>query len=290
MSKGQLYAVSALLLAMLLNATTDVLTKLLASNHSVLEIIFFRNLFSLLPVAVIVARDGGIPALRSNRVPLNVLRALCGLAAMALYFISYTLMPLANVIAIGFVAPLIVVALCRMFLDEPVSLEQWTAIILGFCSALVILQPDYIVLQWRALLPIAGAFFLAGYILLLRMLSKTETRSSMAFYFPIVSVVCTGATLPWVASSSSLKDLALLLVTGCLGGIALYLRNEAYTAAPASVLAPCEYTGLVWVALFGVIILGEHLSMQLLIGASMLIGTNLFVLVRASRASNRATA
>jgi drug/metabolite transporter (DMT)-like permease len=177
-----------------------------------------------------------------------------------------------------------------MFLDEPVSLEQWTAVILGLCSALLILQPDYIVLQWRALLPIAGAFFLAGYILLLRMLSKTETRSSMAFYFPIVSVVCTGATLPWVASSSSLKDLALLLVTGCLGGIALYLRNEAYTAAPASVLAPCEYTGLVWVALFGVIILGEHLSMQLLIGASMLIGTNLFVLVRASRASNRATA
>jgi drug/metabolite transporter (DMT)-like permease len=281
------YAVFALLSAMLLNATTDVLVKWLAVNHSILQIIFFRNLFSLIPVAAVVARNGGLPSLRSNHVPLNILRALFGLASMVLYVISFTLMPLANVIAIGFVAPLILVVLCRIFLRELVSVEQWAAVAGGCCGALIIVQPDYEVLQWRALLPVAGAFFLAVYMLLLRILSRTETRSSLIVYFPVVSIICTGAALPWVATTPDRIDFLLLVITGCIGGIALYLRNEAYTAAPASVLAPCEYTGLLWVAIFGVAVFGDNLSRQLFIGATLLIATNLFVLLRVSTLSSQ---
>lgn len=281
------YAVSALLIAMLLNATTDVLVKWLAASQSILQIIFFRNLFSLIPVAVLVARDGGLSSLRSDHVWLNILRALLGLTSMILYVVAFTLMPLANVIAIGFVAPLLLIVLCRIFLGEPVSAEQWVAVAAGCCGALIIVQPDREVLQWRVLLPIAGAFFLATYMLLLRILSKTETRSSLLVYFPVVSIACTGAALPWVGRIPDQTDFLLLVVLGCIGGVALFLRNEAYTAAPASVLAPCEYTGLLWVAIFGVAVFGEQLSQQLVIGATILIGTNLFTLLRASRLSNR---
>jgi drug/metabolite transporter (DMT)-like permease len=281
------YAVLVLLTAMLLNAMTDVLVKWLAASHSILQIIFFRNLFSLIPVAVVVARDGGLPLLQSNHVLLNIVRALVGLTSMILYVISFTLMPLANVIAIGFVAPLILVGLCKVLLREAVSAEQWTAVAAGCCGALIIVQPDYEILQWRALLPVAGAFFLAAYMLLLRILSKTETRSSLIVYFPVVGIICTGATLPWVATIPDGTDFLLFVITGCIGGIALYLRNEAYTAAPASVLAPCEYTGLLWVAVFGVAVFDDKPSQQLVIGATILIGTNLFILFRASRLSSR---
>jgi drug/metabolite transporter (DMT)-like permease len=282
------YAVCVLLVAMFLYASTDVLLKWLAASHSILQIIFFRNLFSFIPVGIVIARDGGLPALRTRRMPLNIFRAVLGLLSMLLYSIAFTVMPLANVIAIGFVAPLILVILCKILLDEEVTAGQWLAISVGTLGALVILQPDYAVFQLWALLPVAGAVCLAGYMLLLRVLSMTETKSSLIVYFPVASIVCTGATLPWVATVPSAVDLILLLAMGLIGGVALYLRNEAYTAAPSSILAPCEYTGLLWVSIFGVLIFGDRVSQHLVVGSSLLVAANLYVLARGQKVASRA--
>lgn len=277
------YAVGAVLAAMLMYAMTDVLVKTLAVRVHIAEILFFRNLFSFVLVAIVVRNDGGLAALRTGRLPLNILRAALGLASMVCYMIAFTRMPLADVIAIGSVAPLFLVTLSKVFLAEPVTADQWSAVLVGFGSALLILRPSYTIFQMWALVPLLGALFLALYMLLLRELAKTETRSSLMIYFPAVGVIASGSALPFVHSSLGCYDFSLLLLLGLLGGVALYLRNEGYSSAPASALAPCEYTGLLWACVFSVAIFGDPMTPQLMVGILMLIATNLYVVRRTRR-------
>ena len=101
-SASRLNAQVVVLSAVILYAVTDAMVKYLAAHYSVLEISFFRNMFSLVPVGIVLKRDGGITALKSHRIGLHIVRALLGPGSMLLYFISFSIMPLADVIAIGF--------------------------------------------------------------------------------------------------------------------------------------------------------------------------------------------
>jgi drug/metabolite transporter (DMT)-like permease len=276
-SKSDREVILIILLAIFLYAITDGLVKWLSQRHAIGEIIFYRKLFTLLPVLVVVKQGGGFRSLRSTKCPLLLLRALLGIASMFLYFFAFSLMSLSDVIAIGMTAPLLLVVLSKFILSEHVSRNSWIAISLGFVGAMIVIQPSFAVFGLFSVVPLAGAVCLALYMLILRKLSASETAASLIFYVPVVGILCTGIALPWVGELPGWNDSALFAAMGVLGGLALHLRNLAYSSATSGTLAPFEYTGLIWIGLISIIAFGDTPTWHLAIGAAVLVAANAYL-------------
>jgi drug/metabolite transporter (DMT)-like permease len=258
-------------------AATDAMVKWMSRSYPVLEITFFRNIFTFLPVAWIVWQGGGFRSLRSERMGLHIVRAVLGTVAMVLYFVSYSLMPLANVTAVGSTAPLILVVMARLFLGEKVGAKQWAAIGLGFLGALIVIGPSISVFQWLSVLPLAASIAFAGYMLFIRVLSATESQESLIFYVPLVAAGISGCAMPWVWTPIDAFGLAMMAIMGVGAGFALYFRNIAYSMIQANVGAPLEYTNLLWAACLGIVFFGDEPTWNLVVGALVIVSSNLYV-------------
>jgi drug/metabolite transporter (DMT)-like permease len=285
--QGNFAGIAAVSAAVLCYALTDALVKWLARSYPVFEITFFRNVLTFAAVALSIVECGGWRSLKSKRVGLHLLRAGLGSLALLLFNFSFAALPLANVTAVSFTAPLILVVLSALILREGVSAAQWVAIAMGFAGTLVIINPDATVFELGSVLPLTASLAMALYLLFLRVLAPTETKSSLMFYVPVVGTVFTGVTLPWNWVTPAAADLVLILIMGLLAGVALYFRNVAYTTAKPSILAPFEYTSLLWASLIGSLVFGDHVTPRLLIGALLLIGGNMYIVYEQHRAMRR---
>ena len=274
---GELFAVGILILAVIAYAATDGMVKWLSASYPVLEITFFRSIFTFIPAAAVIAQCGGIPSLRTNRLRLHLLRAAFGSAAMLLYFFSYSMLPMADVTTLGQTYPLILVALSWLLLGDRASRGEWLAVAAGFLSVIVIVDPGSSVFDWRSLLPLLGSACMAGFVILLRFLSATESRASLLVYVPLLTSAWTGASLNWVWTAPRSTDWLLLLVMGVVGGVGFHFRNLAYSSARPATLAPIEYLHILFASAIGIVVFGNFPSWQLLIGAGMLVASNLYV-------------
>jgi drug/metabolite transporter (DMT)-like permease len=268
--------VYALIAAVIGYAVTDAMVKWLAARYPVLEITFFRSLLTFIPAAVIVWQEG-ISSLRTGQLLLHVFRAAFGSAAMLLAFFAYAALPLANVTALGQTYPLFLVGLSRLIAGDQVSFEEWIAVAIGFLGAIIIVQPGSSTFDWHYLLPLAGSFCLALFVLLIRFVSPTESRASLIVYVPFITAIWTGGSLEWVWVPPQLSDALLITAMGLLGGTAFYLRNLAYSTAKPSALAPIEYLGILFAALIGIIIFGNKPTWNIALGAMILVGSSYYI-------------
>jgi drug/metabolite transporter (DMT)-like permease len=118
-------------------------------------------------------------------------------------------------------------------------------------------------------------------MLMLRVLAGTESKSTLMLYVPAVAVAVTGAALiPVAFVAPTAFELSLFAAMGVISGVALLLRNEAYSTAPASVLAPFEYTGLIWVSLIGAAVFSDYVTPALIVGSTIIVSANFYVVMR----------
>lgn len=258
----------------------DTMIKYLSGSYGTWQIMFFRAFFALAPLAVLVARSGGIVALRTRRPLAHVLRSIAGVAAVFCFFFAFAYMPLADVYAIGFAAPLFVTALSVPVLKEKVGWRRWAAVLVGFVGVLVMLRPGAGVFSLIALVPLVGAFLYALLMLYIRVLSRTETNAAIVFYFMVTTAVVAGiAMLPdWVTPGPA--DFALLIATGVVGGVAQILFTQAFRLVSPSLAAPFEYTGMLWAVGFGYLIFGDIPDRAIWIGSAIVMGSGLYILHR----------
>jgi len=153
---------------------------------------------------------------------------LVGVGAMFCYFYAYSRMPLADVVAISFAAPVFVVALSVPLLGERVGARRWTAVLIGFLGVMVMLRPGPGLLTSVALVPLVGTLFFALAMIVLRRLGRTETSTSVAFTFTLACTLLSGLALPFVWVAPDLLDLAALIAVGLLGGVGQILMTAAF--------------------------------------------------------------
>lgn len=277
---GQLAGIGWILLAIFCFGIMDSLIKWLSAGYGTWQIIFFRALFSLLPIAVLLARDGGIAGLRTDRPWSHIIRALVGTVAIFCFFYSFANLPLADVYAISFAAPLIVTALSVPLLKEHVGWRRWTAVLVGFAGVLVMLRPGAGVVSGAALVCLLGTVFYALTMIFVRHLSRTETNAAIVFYYmATLTVVGAVAMLPAWRTPGAL-DFALLAATGIIGGVAQLSLTQAFRLAPPSLLAPFEYTGMIWAVSFGYLFFGEVPDAAIWIGVAIVIASGLYIIHR----------
>lgn len=281
-----------LAIAMMVGATLVfsvlwVFVKRLAENYSIWEVSFFRNFFAMAPVIAMLMAKHGWRTLRVHRPLGHVWRGVVGVIGMVLGFTSYRYMPLADAVAISFVSPLIITALAGPLLGEKVGAFRWSVVLVGFCGVLIIVQPGSGMLQIGALVAIGAAFTGAVTAVTIRQLNKYDSSVAIVFYFTLFSTVMTAAPLPWVWQTPSATEWAMAITAGLMGGIGQYLMTQAYALAPAAVVGPFNYAGLLWAAGFGWLVWGDVPSWHVVTGAAIVMASGLTLLYRETHRRKR---
>jgi drug/metabolite transporter (DMT)-like permease len=265
--------------------------KTLTALYPVGEIVFFRSIFAMIPLLLWLAWQGDlINAIRTDNVPGHFLRGLIGTSGMYLGFAALAYLPLHDTIAIGYASPLMVVILAAILLKERVRAYRWTAVGIGFIGVLIMLSPFLKLNPFAgglnggpsigAFFALVGAFCSAGATIQVRRLIMTERTGAIVFYFFVLASGLSLLTIPLGWTIPPLSDLLFFVLVGTLGGIGQILLTQSYRYADTSILAPFEYTTMIWAILLGWFIFGDLPTAAIMIGAAIVAATGLFIVWR----------
>ena len=280
--------IGSFLAAVFLDSIVDATAKWLGQAYEPVQIVFFGHLFALIPIAVFVWRSGGLSALRTRRPFAHALRGSLMFASMLLFFMGLRGLPLAVAIAVSFTTPLFITALSGPLLGEAVGVRRWAAVIIGFLGTLIMVRPGTEAFRSDALLVLAAAFMFALATVLTRRLTRTETNVALVSYSTAIAGFASlpFASLAWQAPSSG--DLGLFALVGIAGGSAAYLVVVAYRNAPAAVVAPFDYSSMIWASVFGWILWRESPEPAVWIGAAIVAVAGVYITRREMALGRRA--
>jgi drug/metabolite transporter (DMT)-like permease len=284
-----LKAIALKVMSALLFAVMSALVRFLGEKYPVGQIVFFRSAFAILPVVLIYAwRNELMAAVRTVRPLGHAGRGVISMCGMFCNFSALARLPIVDATALSFTAPLITVAMSAIILKERVRIYRWSAVIVGFLGILVMLGPHFdlsvhassAVTTAGIAFAIVGAFFNSGSVIQTRRLTQTETTSSIVFYFSIICAIAGLCTLPFGWLTPTWPEFAALVAIGIFGGLAHIFLTESYRLAEASLVAPFDYTSMLWALLLGYLVFGELPDALVFVGAAIIASAGLFVIWR----------
>jgi drug/metabolite transporter (DMT)-like permease len=280
------------LIAAVFFAFMSSIVRWLGVRYPLGEVVFFRSAFAILPVVVVYAWRGELAsAVRTERPLGQAGRGALSIVGMFCNFGALARLPLVEANAISFTSPLISVALAALILKERVRVYRWSAVTIGFIGVLVVLAPHLTAEELSATLAatagaagaaygIAGSFCNAGTMIQTRRLTQSEKTASIVFYFSLICALAGLVTLPFAWLTPTWIELSALITAGLLGGIAHILVTESYRYASASVVAPFDYTSMIWALVLGYLFFDEIPNAMIFTGSAIITAAGLFVIWR----------
>jgi drug/metabolite transporter (DMT)-like permease len=253
--------------------------------------VFFRAFFTLLVVMGWLSARGDFPkALRTSNILDHTWRGLAGAAAMSLRFFALGVLSFPEVAALGFTTPLILTVLAALILGETVRTFRLTTVALGFMGVLIVLWPTLNMDGARSTLEVIGATAMLGSAALaalaqifVRRMVATEGTAQIVFYFSLLITVLSLCTLPFGWVKPSFEATAMLITAGVIGGIGQICLTAAYRNAPASVVAPFDYTSILLALALAYFWFSEIPTLWTITGASVIITSGVVILWREQR-------
>ncbi len=253
------------------------------------EAVFFRSFFAMPVIIAWLLIRGELRHGLAARSPMgHVWRGLVGTTGMGLGFAGLGLLPLPEVTAIGYAAPLLVVIFAAMFLNEQVRAFRLSAVALGLVGVLIVLSPRLSVgaaeIELRetlgAVLVLGGAVASALAQVFVRKLVQTEDTAAIVFWFSVTATLVSLLTIPWGWVWPAPPTVALLVAAGLLGGVGQILLTSSYRFADASVIAPFEYSSMLLALGIGFFVFGEVPTLVTLAGAAIIILAGVLIIWR----------
>lgn len=278
---------AAALAAFFLFTLMNVFAKLLADEHSVVEIAFWRNLIALLPFLAIALLAPKRRIYRIQAKPgLVIFRSALGALSLMVTFGAFSLMPMADTTVLMFTSSLFIPILGVLLLKESVGPWRWSAVIVGFLGVAIMTRPG----SSGAALPLLGITLALGAALMhatlqiiLRYLGGYEKPETVTFYFFLIGTAVAALPMPWVGRWPDIEQLPLLLGVGLSGLAAQFCLTVAFKNAQAAIVTVFNYSGIVWATLFGWLIWDEWPLPVVIAGASIVIASNVVMIWRESR-------
>lgn len=253
------------------------------------QAVFFRSFFAM-PIIILwlwhrrELKEGLVP----NSLKGHIWRGVIGTSAMILTFVGLGLIPLPEATAIGYATPMFTVILAAIFLGERVRFFRLSAVALGLIGVMVVMAPR-LSLDTTAMasgaslgaLCILGAAMLRGLVQIhVRRMVSTEHTAAIVFYFSLTAASLSLLSIPfgWVWPSS--YALMLMIGAGLVGGVAQILVTSSYRFGAASMLAPFDYSSLIFAAVFGFFIFEEQLTLNMVIGAGLVVAGGILIILR----------
>jgi drug/metabolite transporter (DMT)-like permease len=297
MRNNNLLGIAALCAGSLVFSLQDSAIKAISGEHAVTLAIVLRSLVSFPIIVAMVAFSGGIRQLDTPHWKMLVLRGLILLCAYTTYFLAFPALPLAEAIALYFVVPLFITVMSGPLLGEHVSAKAWAAVALGLVGVFVILKPGMGLFEPAALLSLVSAATYAYAMILARKYGADVPATVMTFYQNaaylvgalVIAVVIKLIGLEpnghpsidflvrdWKVPDS--RDMALMAFCGIIAAVGSTLLSQAYRLGQANIVTPFEYTGMIWVVVFGFLFFGEVPHLNTLIGMALIAGAGVLAL------------
>ena len=297
----------SLCLGVLVFSLQDPLVKAVSGGYPVTEVMAIRALVALPILIVIVQADVGLKALLSKRSGMLTLRAFIQFSSYTAYYLAIAALPLADAVALYFMAPLFIMALAGPYLGERVSRRTLMTVLIGLVGVVVMVRPGAGLFDWAAFLSLGSAFLYGFSQLMARRIGDTESSTVMAFYqngayltgaivvaglFHLVGITHAGhpslefLVRPWVWPT--LPDFLKMAACGFVASAGMILLSQAYRMAPANRVATFEYTGILWSPLWGFLFFAEVPASSTFLGMLLILVAGLIVLVKPRRSTEMA--
>jgi drug/metabolite transporter (DMT)-like permease len=274
-------AIAWLLLGVFGGLSLDLCAKEILRTYSLHEFVLIRSIIGVMIFLALAPRlFGGMRMLRTTRWMWHLLRTFLAAGAMFGFFYGLSQMPLVNALTLGFTAPLMVTALSVPFLGEHVGWHRWAAVVVGFIGTLIMLRPGSGEFSFASFAILVAAFCYAGQAITARYLT-TESMLSLSVYVVVGPLLIAGALIDdgdWLMPDT--KGWALLIGAGACSVVAWVGYINGYRSSSPAILAPFEYSALIGGALAGYLIWGEVPDRWVLVGASIIITSGLYVVYR----------
>jgi len=266
-------------------ALQDAIVKWLVADYGVPEILFVRSLVIVL-IAGVLARYRRHPSiLKSPHRGTVLLRATLMLVAWLLFYNSARYLGLAELTTLYFSAPIIVMFLSILILKEKISTGRWIACIAGFIGVCVAANPTHSPNLLPAAMCLIAGFCWALSTIFIRLVSRTESTLTQMFATSLLFAIACGLWLPWAWKTPDAIGVALMIGLGLVATLGQFLLYEGFRHAPASALAPVEYTGLIWAFLYGYALWAEIPTMNVFVGAVLIVVSSLVLILWERRAA-----
>jgi len=285
----------------------DAFVKKLATGHggsetyTVGQIAFLRYSLGLcMMLGVAAASSGGLGSLKTRRLGGHLIRSCCNLVTMLCFYLALKLIPLPNAVCIALASPIFVTILSIPMLKEHVGIRRWSAVAIGFVGIILIARPsaDGLSLasllalftdpaaagaQWGTILALFSAAAWAATQVSSRQLSTSEPSHRILFYYSLVVVVVLGAAMPFYWITPTWRDLGYFVLIGLMGTAGQFCLNQAFRYGEASLVAPLDYTGLIWATLIGWIWWGDVLTAPTILGAVIVVASCIYINQRGAK-------
>ncbi|OIQ29239.1 MAG: EamA family transporter [Alphaproteobacteria bacterium MedPE-SWcel] len=271
------------LIAYAIFSTHDVVVKFVSAEVSAFQIVFFSSLLSFPLLTMLMVRDATPGTLRPKHPIWTALRSLSMSVVPASAFYAFSVLPLAQTYALLFATPLLITILSIPVLGERVGLPRLGAVLVGFAGVMVVLRPGETQLglgHAAALLAALGSAFQS---VILRKLSSVERRVVLMLFPMLTTVVVMGLALPFVYVPLTAPELSGLTIIAVFGFCATLLLVNAYSIGEAAIVAPMQYSQIIWATIFGLILFDEKIDLLTLVGAGLIIASGVFIVLREAR-------
>ena len=272
--------------AFLLLGSTDATAKLLSGQFHPLQVVWFRQAGLTVAAMLLLARYG--PALLKTAFPARqVIRGSVAILSSVAFVTAITYAPLADAIAVTFIAPFVVTILGAIFLGERVPAARWVAVAIGFLGAVVVVRPGFGVFHPAIFLAMVAAALFAVRQVMSRPLAADRTATTLC-YTGITSFVIVSLPLPWVWTTP--PDLATWGLIALLGGLAALGETtliRAFEIGEATVLAPMHYSIIIWATMYGWLLFGDLPDGWTVVGAALICATGFYLVGRERAAARR---
>lgn len=258
-----------------------------ASDIPTGEAVFFRSFFALPVIMVWLLWRGDLASgLRVKRPSQHFLRGIVGVSAMGCNFAALVLLPLPEVTALGYAAPLLTVIFAAVLLGEQVRLFRLTAVGVGLFGVVLVMWPLLTISEVNDTVLLGVGFVMASAVLRalvqihIRRMVQTEQTSAIVFYFSLTATVLSLLTLPfgWVVPSGT--DTLMLIAAGLIGGVAQICLTSAYKGAEAALLAPFDYASILFAIFIGYVFFAEVPTAMMLIGSAVVVSSGIAIILR----------
>ena len=297
---SKLLGISCIILAHVFFTTQDMTIKFINGDYALYQVMFIRSIVAMLfTLLIFVPIDGGFKYLRTQRLGLHLLRGFGIVIANLCFFTALISMPLAEVKAIFFIAPLLITALSVFLIGEKVGLRSWIAVLVGLLGVIIMLRPGSGFFNPASILPLVAALAYALVQIMTRKIGENEKASTMAFYIQLNFVAVSGLmglifgdghladpsqpTLnylfrPWTVPSWG--DGMIIIGIGLINGLAAYFISQAYRISKAGIVAPFEYVALPCSIFWSITVFGDWPDTVSWLGIVLIAGAGLFIAYR----------
>jgi drug/metabolite transporter (DMT)-like permease len=278
-AKGALLA----LLAFGIYATHDAVVKLMGADYSPFQLIFFSVLFSFPLAMLMMVRDPNPGTLKPVHPWWMALRTGAAVLTGITAFYAFSVLPLAQVYVIVFATPLIITILAIPILGEKVRIRRWIAVIVGLCGVMVVMRPGSTDLNLGHLAALVAAVGGSVASIIVRKIGQEERPIVLLLYPMLANFAFVSVALPFVYKPMPIEHLGLVALMAMLGWIGGVVIIAAYKAGEAVIVAPMQYSQIIWATAYGLLFFDESLDQSTMIGATIIIASGLYIVLRESR-------